>query len=73
MIAQSNKTCLKHVSRLLPQRMKMEMRMEKGKIIPNVIYFDQRLGAAHSKCWLKYAFLAFFMPKSLKKGEKHEN
>ena len=21
---------------------------------PHVVYFDQRLGAAHSKCWSKY-------------------
>ena len=29
-----------------------------------VVYFDQRLGAAHSKGWLKYAFLMCFMLKS---------
>ena len=23
----------------------------------DVVYFNQRLGAAHSKCWLKYSFL----------------
>ena len=26
---------------------------------PNVVYFDQHLGAAHSKRWLKYAFSCF--------------
>ena len=31
-----------------------------------VAYFNQRLGAAHSKCWLKYAFSTFFA-KKLKK------
>ena len=24
----------------------------------DVVYFDQRLGVAHSKCWSKYAILA---------------
>ena len=35
------------------------------------MYFDQNLGAAHSKHWLKYAFLTFVMPKA-KKGEKRQ-
>ena len=40
-----------------------------------VVYFDQRLGAAHPKCWLKYAFLTFLTfstIKSFKKGKKQE-
>ena len=38
-----------------------------------VVYFDQHLGAAHSKLWSKYAFLTFLRTNSLeeeKKGEK---
>ena len=35
--------------------------------------FDQRLGAAHPKCWLKYAFLTFLMVKSSKKEKKARN
>ena len=34
-----------------------------------VVYLDQHLGAAHSKCWLKYAFLTF-CAKKLKKEEQ---
>ena len=30
----------------------------------HVVYFNQHLGAAHSKCWSKYVFLAFFVLKS---------
>ena len=26
-----------------------------------VVYFDQRLVAAHTKCWFKYAFSMFFV------------
>ena len=33
-----------------------------------IIHFDQRLGAAHSKCWAKYAFSMFFVQKKLIKG-----
>ena len=32
-----------------------------------VVYFDQRLAAAHAKRWLKKSFSAFFMAKSFKK------
>ena len=35
----------------------------------HVVYFDQCLGAAHPKRWLKYAFFTVFMAKSLKKQE----
>ena len=31
-----------------------------------VVYFDQRLGAAHPKRWLKYEFLMFLTAKSKK-------
>ena len=31
---------------------------------PNIVYFDQRLGAAHSKRWSKKSFSAFFLHKS---------
>ena len=31
-----------------------------------VVYFKQRLGAAHPKCWLKQSFSAFFFAKKLK-------
>ena len=31
---------------------------------PPVVYFDQRLDAAHSKRWVTFAFETFFMPKS---------
>ena len=34
------------------------------------VYFNQRLVAVHSKCWLKSAFLMFFRAKKLKKEEK---
>ena len=32
-----------------------------------VVYLNQHLGAAHSKCWLKYDFSTFFLQKSWKK------
>ena len=35
-----------------------------------IVYFDQILGAAHSKHWSKNAFSLFFCPKKLKKEEK---
>ena len=35
----------------------------------SVVYFDQHLGAAHSKRWSKKSFSAFFVLKSLKKQE----
>ena len=38
---------------------------------PNVVYFDQCLGAAHFKCRLKYAFSSFFMQKA-EKGRNYE-
>ena len=34
----------------------------------SVEYFDQRLGAAHSKRWSKESFSAFFVLKSFKKA-----
>ena len=34
-----------------------------------MVYVDQLLGAAHSKCWLKHAF-SLFSCKKLKKQEK---
>ena len=34
------------------------------------VYFNQRLGAAHSKHLLKYIFSMVFMQKSRKKEEK---
>ena len=34
-----------------------------GHAIP-FVYFDQQLGAAHSKGWSKYAFLMFFCMKN---------
>ena len=36
---------------------------------PSVVYFDQRLGAAHSKRWSKSSFSAFLLQKYLKKQE----
>ena len=35
----------------------------------HVVYFDQRLGAAHSKRWSKSSFSAFWLQKTLKKQE----
>ena len=32
-----------------------------------VVYFDQHLGAAHSKRWSKSSFLTFLLQKTLKK------
>ena len=34
-----------------------------------VVYFDQRLGAAHSKRWSKSSFSAFLLQKTSKKQE----
>ena len=34
-----------------------------------VVYFDQHLGATHSKCWSKKSFSAFLPQKPLKKQE----
>ena len=31
------------------------------QIVNVVVYFDQRLGAAHPKCWSKQSFSAFFV------------
>ena len=31
-----------------------------------VVYFDQRLGAAHPKCWFKFSFQYFFALKAEK-------
>ena len=39
----------------------------------SVVYFDQRLGAAHSKRWLKKSFSVFFMQKSLKRKKFSTN
>ena len=36
----------------------------------NILYFDQRLGAALSKSWLKYDFSTFFYEKAEKIGDK---
>ena len=36
-----------------------------------VVYFDERLGAVHSKRWSKNAFLMFLTAKA-KKGEKKQ-
>ena len=36
---------------------------------PAVVYFDQHLGSAHSKCWLNHAF-SMFLHKKCKKGKK---
>ena len=35
-----------------------------------VVYFDQCLGAAHSKHWLKYSFSMFFVLKAEKCKKK---
>ena len=35
--------------------------------LPPVVYFDQRLGAAHFKRWSKYAILTFFSLKAEKR------
>ena len=35
-----------------------------------VVYYDQHLGAGHSKRWLKQSFTAFFMAKSCKKDKE---
>ena len=34
-----------------------------------VVYFNQHLGAAHPKGWLKYAFSMFFVQERKKKQE----
>ena len=34
-----------------------------------VVYFDQGLGAAHSKHWLKYVFHIFYIKKNKKEGK----
>ena len=44
-------------------------------MLPNVVpmivvYFDQCLGAVHSKHWSEYAFSMYFLQKKLKKEEK---
>ena len=38
-----------------------------------VVYFDQRLGAAHTKRWLKKSFSAYLMQKSFKNAKKSVN
>ena len=43
-----------------------------AKCMPCVVCFDQRLGAAHSKRWSKYAFLMFSRQK-VKKMKKARN
>ena len=35
-----------------------------------VVYFDQHLDAAHSKCWSKYAFLHFLQKIKKRKQSK---
>ena len=42
-------------------------------MLPNVVpmivvYFDQRLGAVHSKHWYKYAFSMYFFAKKPEKA-----
>ena len=36
--------------------------------LTDVVYFDQHLGAAHSKCWSKYPF-SHFLRKTHRKEE----
>ena len=43
------------------------MLANQGYALLTVLIFDQHLGAAHPKRWLKYAFLKFVMAKSTKK------
>ena len=38
-----------------------------------VVYFDQHLGAAHCKRWLKYDFLMAFVQKAEKRKKKPQN
>ena len=45
--------------------------MGTSKLKP-VVYLDQLLGAAHSKCWSKYAFQSF-CARNLKKEVKARN
>ena len=48
-----------------PHQAETEVLQEIIIIINNpVVYFDQHLGAAHSKCWWKYAFTLFYMKKA---------
>ena len=35
-----------------------------------VVYFDQRLGAAHPERWSKFVFLTFLMAKSYKRTKR---
>ena len=42
----------------------------KNELCSIVVYFNQRMGAAHSKHWSKYAYKMFFCAKSWKKEEK---
>ena len=46
------------------------MYLASSTFVVNVVYFDQRLGAAQFKRWLESAFSTFFYPKKLKKGRK---
>ena len=38
-----------------------------------VVYFDQHLGAAHSKGWLKMLFQHFTSKKAVQRKKKYEN
>ena len=51
----------------------MLMQGVSGKPARFVVYFDLRLGAAHSKRWSKYAFSVFFVLKTFKKCNKVRN
>ena len=52
------------------ERVRKENRKIKSKVI--VVYFDQRLGAAHSKGWQKYAFSMFFCLEAEKNAKKEK-
>ena len=46
-----------------PQRASMEVQTFGQRY---VVYFDKRLGAAHSNCWLKFSFLKLLSTKNIK-------
>ena len=45
----------------------------KNELCSIVVYFNQRMGAAHSKRWSKYAYKMFFVLKAGKRKKKQEN
>ena len=57
------------ISLVIPLWGKQEDKLNKYKFRTwlHVLYFDQCLGAAHPKCWLKYVLSTFFAPKSWKR------